>query len=93
VARTYRRKNSVIHVNYVEAGMDMRSPEARAHVTRLHRDGTWWMDPRNYQLHHNRSFRGRQRQAVHRFLVVGDLLEDSPVLPKLVHNVYQSHYW
>lgn len=83
MARTYRRKNSVIHVDYVEA---------RARVARLHSDGAWQMDPRNYQLHHNRQFRERMRQTIRRFVASGDLLEDSPILPKLVHNVYQNHY-
>lgn len=86
MARTYRRKNSVIHVDYVEAGLDMCSPEARARVARLH-------NPCNYQLHHNRQFRERMRQTIRRFVASGDLLEDSPILPKLVHNVYQNHYW
>lgn len=93
MARTYRRKNSVIHVDYVEAGLDMCSPEARARVCRLHSDGAWQADPCNYQLHHNRQFRERMRQTIRRFVASGDLLEASLILPKLVHNVYQNHYW
>ena len=92
MARTYRRKNSVIHADYVADGLDMRSPEARAHVARLHRDGAWQADRGHLQEVYNRQFRSQQRQAVYHFLAADNLLEDSPLLPKLIHKV-PDYYW
>ena len=92
MARTYRRKTSVIHADYVKAGLDMRSPEARVHVALLHRDGAWQTDRGHLQEVYNRQFRSQLRQAVHHFLAADNLLEDSPLLPKLIHKV-PDYYW
>lgn len=92
MTRTVRRKNSIAHADYVSC-FDLSAPEARTEIARLHRDGLWQTDPRDFRLSHNRAFRGRHRQILGRFFRHGDLVDDSPVLPKLIHDVYQTHYW
>jgi hypothetical protein len=92
MTRTVRRKNSIIHADYV-GRFSWSAPKVRAEIARLHRDGLWQTDPKGFRLSHNRAFRGRHRQILVRFFRHGDLTEDSPVLPKMIRDVYPVHYW